>query len=173
MLPHDYEIPDCLSREYFYDMLSCFTIPHSRYFDGLPVSVTDAANKWFNSTWSYFVCISSPPALDLVVELKESLRLIFLTRFRQMEANMHGKNNIEIFASCFEDFCTAVANAFSPVYTTVHAIPKVNLRPVESLGKVGGTSEQCIDLLTTIVHGYFISHTSTLIVEPHTVFPWL
>lgn len=181
MLPSNYNVPDVLSQSYLYDLLSCFAVQDSPYFDRVPDTVEKAADEWFNATWNYFMCLSSPPLIfadihkehgSLVKGVMETVHLDFRVKFEQM-GTTRLNNNLTILASCFTDFTKTVRNLFASVYTSVTTIPVINLEPVRVLGMSGGSGKACMELMSLKIHEHFISNSSTMTAEPFTTFTWI
>ena len=181
MLPQDYEIPTELSQQYLYDLLSCFAVQDSDYFDGCPDRNVDAANKWFEAFWNYFITLSSPPVIhnDINLEvgsrvqgIKNVLKAYFVTTFASMEVASTGQ--MTMFANCFTYFLTQVSLLFVDTYTTVPAVVPLTLgfEEVRVLGMGGASGEVCMRKLSEKLHDYTTSFVSTQIVEPYEVFPW-
>lgn len=182
MLPNDYVIPTELSQQYLYDLLSCFAVQHSDYFDGFPERNVDAANKWFDAFWSYFITLSSPPVIHTDINLevgskvqgvKSALNLYFVTTFAAMNVAKTGQ--MVMFANCFTYFLTQVGLLFVDTYVTVPpAVPlTLGFEEVKILGMNGASGETCIMKLSEKLHSYATSFVSTQTVEPYEVFPWM
>ena len=118
-------------------------------FVSYPDTFLDSAESWSEAFNNY--CLDIIPASITHSAAKEAFKQRFLTM----------GNGIIIFPQCFVDYAQILATGMQPAFTATAPIGIPNFTPVYSLGYSGATSEDCINLLVSIIHSWMLTGIAT------------
>lgn len=112
--------------------------------DTFPESLEQAAEQWA-AAFNDYAKIVTPPSLTFEAA-KQSFKSTFL--------GITMVNGITQFPQCFINYANALAPGMQPAFSSTPPPPNLNFSPVYALGLSGGSSEQCINMLSNIIHAW-------------------
>lgn len=136
-----------------------FDVEYSGFKDW-PSSLDDAANKWGNTINNY-ARIVVPVSITSVVA-----RTAFVAKFLLLDS----VNDVSGMSDAIKVYADVLGSGMAPAFT--YTIPNIgpDLTPVKMLGLSGGSSKQCIDLMSTIIDIWFRTCTAQNTISGGVVF---